>query len=432
MLNFSTLLVNILKLATTEIFIRNVDESGVTFFCGTLVNGKSLKSNMFSTINYFVITALLCSVVSSGSVDNDWDSAKIPLSNENLHSKRVRLLGEDAFNVDFEFPPFFANSYRSIFKSQFMEAAKLISDSIFIYSTININFVFEDDDTEILAKCAPTVLGTRNEGKKQYLSHPLALIKQSPSFQNSNVPDHDMRIVFYLNNILEFWFGDEQMYADQFDFRLVIAHEIIYGLGFGGSSLIEWKIQRNDLGKPLPFLAKRPRMNIEDKCFHRTYVFTHNLVGEDNVRFPFPDLINRIVLDSKDKNSYEYFNGIGASEDALNAGSLLHRSKLFFQIKSGKLIDLEGTHIMKHNSRFDYDYNSPDFMMFEKSIKGVTVESQFKVFHMQSIIGPNLKNILETLGWRFDKQEYDEITIDERENSKCATDADGNIITFKD
>ena len=37
----------------------------------------------YFVINYFVITALLCSVVSSGSVDNDWVSAKFPLFNDN-------------------------------------------------------------------------------------------------------------------------------------------------------------------------------------------------------------------------------------------------------------------------------------------------------------------------------------------------------------
>ena len=70
-----------------------------------------------------------------------------------------------------------------------------------------------------------------------------------------------------------------------------------------------------------------------------------------------------------------------------------------------------------------------DFLMFPESKSVVTVESRLKEFKMQSIIGPNIKEILETIGWRFDKQEYDEIAID---RSICATDADGNIITFKD
>ena len=220
-----------------------------------------------------------------------------------------------------------------------------------------------------------------------------------------------MRIVFYLKNLFKFWFCIEQIGADQYDIRLTIAHEIIHGLGFGVSSLIEWNIQRNDLGKA--FLAKRPVKQIVENCFYRTYVFTHNLVGIfEEVYFRFPDLINRIVIDSKDRNWKEYNDRIGASEDALNAGSLLHRisESTMFLVKSEKLIFLDG---MSHISKY-YGENSRDFLMYAQGTIGVTVESRLEEFNMQSIIGPNIKEIMETIGWRFDKQEYDKITIDKR------------------
>ena len=144
---------------------------------------------MFSAINYFVITALLCSVVSSGSCVNCVDTAgvlaKFSLFDDNpgkLHSLRVRLLGKDAFNVNFEFPYYFEEDHGmspELFKSRFMNATKLLSYSIFIYSTINIKLVFkifDEEDSENLASCSWNERGTRNVGKKQYLSHPLALI----------------------------------------------------------------------------------------------------------------------------------------------------------------------------------------------------------------------------------------------------------------
>ena len=154
---------------------------------------------MFSTIHYLVITALLYSVVSSGSVDTAGVSAKFSLINGKLHSSRVRVLHEnpghldskrlrvheDAFIVEFEFPSGFDTKYHikeSLFKNSFMEAAKLISDSIVIYSTININVVFKifDAGSEILAQCAPYEISTISNNKELYLLHPRALIKHLP------------------------------------------------------------------------------------------------------------------------------------------------------------------------------------------------------------------------------------------------------------
>ena len=105
--------------------------------------------------------------------------------------------------------------------------------------------------------------------------------------------------------------------------------------------------------------------------------------------FRFPDLINRIVLDLKDRNWEEYNYGIGASEDALKAGISLYRiseSTLFLvkSVKSVEPIILDG---QAHIS----EYHSSDFLMFATEIKGVTVESRLNEFKMQSIIGPNIR-----------------------------------------
>ena len=146
-----------------------------------------------------------------------------------------------------------------------------------------------------------------------------------------------MLLTFNLNNLFTIWFGIEQIGADQHDIRLTIAHEIIHGLGFA-DWLMDWEIEAKE--EEAPPLAKSPFMNINAKCFYRTNVFTHYLTGRSNYGevIRFPDLMNRIVLDSKDKNSNEYFKGIGASEDALKAGRLLHRlsKSTSFEVKSGK------------------------------------------------------------------------------------------------
>ena len=103
------------------------------------------------------------------------------------------------------------------------------------------------------------------------------------------------------------------------------------------------------------------------------------------------------------------------SKQALEAAKLLHRfsKSIIFEGKSGKRIYIgnKWSHISNEYTR--------EFLMFPESKSVVTVEPRLREsqFSRRSVIGPNTKEILETLGWRFDGNEYDKITINERENS---------------
>lgn len=70
--------------------------------------------------------------------------------------------------------------------------------------------------------------------------------------------------------------------------------------------------------------------------------------------------------------------------------------------------------------------NDNEFIMFSggESMMGKTLESKLSELNSKSVIGSKTKEILKTLGWRFGPIEYDQIKIDERRNSQCATDGE--------
>ena len=85
-----------------------------------------------------------------------------------------------------------------------------------------------------------------------------------------------MIITFNLNELLSFWLGTGEIGIYQYDIRLIIAHEIIHGVGFTDSTM-NWEIEAKE--EEAPFLVKIPFLDSNYNCFGRTNVFTHFLAG---------------------------------------------------------------------------------------------------------------------------------------------------------
>ena len=72
-----------------------------------------------------------------------------------------------------------------------------------------------DSGSKEMATCLPNFNGTRNDDKKLYLRHPLALLRQSLSFKIEKTLVYDMKITFNLNTISLFWFGIGPILSNQ-------------------------------------------------------------------------------------------------------------------------------------------------------------------------------------------------------------------------
>ncbi|CAG8593586.1 8297_t:CDS:2, partial [Cetraspora pellucida] len=132
----------------------------------------------------------------------------------------------------------------------FTSAGQILSDAIIFTQTIRINATFIDIcaiygmcttssqglEGRIIGAAAPARSMVIDDGGGVYRFYPQALVKQKNIQNHPEFGPDDIIAVFNSNNI-SYWFEEDgvDIKSDQFDFLMIILHELIHGLGFSSS-----------------------------------------------------------------------------------------------------------------------------------------------------------------------------------------------------
>lgn len=246
-----------------------------------------------------------------------------------------------------------------------------------------------------------------SDGTTRY--YPQALVKQLGIPSRIQFSDYDVLANF--NSRANLYFKDDgSINSDQFDFEYIVTHEFIHGLGFFSYwANYDYDV---DLLTPFPeFLYNSDGQYINftrfvESAFDRYMLLTEP--GKPSQRMTqFVSEFNSILPIGTNLTTSEFFDKFQRSS-AFDLGKRLAKDAVTPLTMS--FVTSDNTRVLLETkinpyaqgssiSHVDTSYNDgPDFLMEYSMTPGITLDKLITKNSGTSVIGPNLTNILVTLG----------------------------------
>jgi hypothetical protein len=315
-------------------------------------------------------------------------------------------------------------------ENSFKEAGLIIANMVNFTKPLRVNATFTDF-CKALGECDGKILGAASAARtiplqdedNKIRQYPQALAKQFLLQPEPQWGPFDIQAFFNAEANL-FFDGDPQISPTQFDFRYIILHELIHGLGFASGWNSYFTGNGNEAVALTPdpgFLESLTGLNdpvvftgFEETAFDRYMVNAKIKTQSPKRMTDYADSINSFAkVGTKFPSVQALLNAFQDSESFLTSNDLVIDSqtpKTFaFQPNNAKntddLIFLE-TNInpfqqgssISHVDFVSFNNNS-DFLEVFNAKRGQTLDQILKTVGGSYPIGPKLQSVLETLGY---------------------------------
>ncbi|CAB4482596.1 uncharacterized protein OCT59_026874 [Rhizophagus irregularis] len=366
--------------------------------------------------NYFHVERIPCSYTNNSSQQDPQTSQKAPINyDENMFNITFHCDNKDLVLCDKA-------------KKTFEIAGQIISETLILNTKINVNATFIDLCETDKERCKNTpfrrIMGAAGPARSIILRdddgvdrlYPQSLVKQFRFKQHPEYGEFDIRARF--NSKIDYWFIEDNstIGKNQIDFLYVVLHEFIHGLGF----LSAWndKIHKALTPKILSnnLIIKNDNNSIEnlyifngfiEKVFDKYIYFKSTNERLSDVITPQLQKFSPKKTFSIYEEIYNYFKESSEYYVAQYLYKLACKpSTLIFKSHDKKNITLETSlnpfsRSSLNHLQFSTYTRTKDFLMRPGVVAGRSIQYQLDKSgdYSGGPIGPQLKLILETLGY---------------------------------
>ena len=232
------------------------------------------------------------------------------------------------------------------------------------------------------------------------LLFPQSLIKQQNQIPNEYSADSgDFKITFNENfRNMNYQPNLDQIHDGMYDFERLVAHEILHGLGFTRTLQLDythaqWKrAMTGDILQPIDqkwnknSVIKYLPLSIFESFM---YVGSQSLLSiAENIRTKYNTLGNRFMQSILSKR--KLYN-------------LATSSNVHLKLPNNSVVYLNASRTFLPSSSLSHLHNiyknTSDFVIVSGIGKGKTLNSLMKTSNSTNVLGPNVRSILESVGW---------------------------------